>query len=145
MSDDVLLTVEDLRVTYRAGARAVPAVQGVSFELRRGGSLGLVGESGCGKSTLANAILRLLPADTEVEGTDLTGVGAHAEVTRRYVRSPEDVLRLATFGVSALVMIGVTIIGLPLSWLMIVGTGFWVLYRILRGWLALNDGRPIAA
>jgi uncharacterized membrane protein len=43
------------------------------------------------------------------------------------------------------VMIGVTIIGLPLSWLMIVGTGFWVLYRILRGWLALNDGRPIAA
>jgi uncharacterized membrane protein len=43
------------------------------------------------------------------------------------------------------VMIGVTIIGLPLSWLMIVVTGFWVLYRIVRGWLALNDGRPIAA
>ena len=43
------------------------------------------------------------------------------------------------------VMIGVTIIGLPLSWLMIVVTGFWVLYRILRGWVALNDGRPIAA
>lgn len=39
----------------------------------------------------------------------------------------------------------VTIIGIPLSWLMIVVTGFWVLYRILRGWLALNDGRPIAA
>jgi uncharacterized membrane protein len=43
------------------------------------------------------------------------------------------------------IMIGVTIIGLPLSWLMIVVTGFWVLYRILRGWVALNDGRPIAA
>ena len=37
----------------------------------------------------------------------------------------------------------VTIIGIPIGWLMIVGTGLWVLYRIGRGWLALNDERPI--
>lgn len=36
-----------------------------------------------------------------------------------------------------------TIIGIPLAWLLIVATGVWVLYRIGRGWLALNDGRPI--
>lgn len=65
---DPILTVEDLTITYRTKSRVVPAVRGVSFELARGGSLGLAGESGCGKSTLANALLRLLPAGTEVAG-----------------------------------------------------------------------------
>lgn len=63
-----LLSVRDLAVTYAAAAGPVPAVRGVSFDLERGGSLGLAGESGCGKSTLANAVLRLLPAGTRVEG-----------------------------------------------------------------------------
>lgn len=39
----------------------------------------------------------------------------------------------------------VTIIGIPLAWLIVVLTGLWVLYRIGRGWLALNDGRGIPA
>jgi uncharacterized membrane protein len=39
----------------------------------------------------------------------------------------------------------VTILGIPLAWLIVVATGIWVLYRILRGWLALNEGRPIGA
>ena len=63
-----LLSVRDLRVTYRTGSSDVPAVQGVSFDVPRGASLGLAGESGCGKSTMANAILRLVPAGTRVEG-----------------------------------------------------------------------------
>ena len=37
----------------------------------------------------------------------------------------------------------VTVIGIPLAILMIVATGLWVLYRIIRGWLALNDGRAV--
>jgi uncharacterized membrane protein len=37
----------------------------------------------------------------------------------------------------------VTIVGIPLAWLMFVVTGLWVLYRIGRGWLALNDRREI--
>ena len=65
---DPLLSVRDLHVTYQPKAGPVPAVRGVSFDLERGGSLGLAGESGCGKSTLAGAILRLLPKSTEVEG-----------------------------------------------------------------------------
>jgi len=32
---------------------------------------------------------------------------------------------------------------IPVAWLMVVVTGVWVLYRIGRGWLALNEGRPI--
>jgi peptide/nickel transport system ATP-binding protein len=66
-----LLQVDDLHVCYRTGSGAVPAVQGVSFSLERGASLGLAGESGCGKSTMANAILRLLPNETEVTGSVL--------------------------------------------------------------------------
>ena len=36
-----------------------------------------------------------------------------------------------------------TIIGIPLAWLIVVVTGFWILYRLARGWLALNDDQPI--
>jgi len=43
------------------------------------------------------------------------------------------------------VVLFVTIVGIPLAWLVVVATGVWVLYRIGRGWLALNDGRPIGA
>jgi uncharacterized membrane protein len=37
----------------------------------------------------------------------------------------------------------VTIIGIPLAWILVLFTGLWVLYRIARGWLALNEGLPI--
>lgn len=69
MSDAPLLSVRDLRVTYHTSVGPVPAVRGVSFDIPSGGSLGLAGESGCGKSTMANALLRLLPAGTDVEGS----------------------------------------------------------------------------
>lgn len=64
---DVMMRVEDLRVWYPSRrtllgkpAQYTRAVDGVSFEVRRGEVLGLVGESGCGKTTLGRAMLRLI-------------------------------------------------------------------------------------
>ena len=56
-----LLEVENLQVEFRLDGRALRAVQGVSFSLGRGRTLGLVGESGCGKSVTSLAIMRLVP------------------------------------------------------------------------------------
>jgi peptide/nickel transport system ATP-binding protein len=55
-----LLQVQDLRVQYQAGRGVTSAVDGVSFQVAPGETLGLVGESGCGKSTLSRALVRLL-------------------------------------------------------------------------------------
>ncbi len=63
-----VLSVRDLAITYRTQGGDVPAVRGVTFDIDRGEVLGLAGESGCGKSTVVNAILRLLPTGTKVEG-----------------------------------------------------------------------------
>ncbi|MEX1126921.1 MAG: ATP-binding cassette domain-containing protein, partial [Acidimicrobiia bacterium] len=51
-----LLSIRDLTITYHTSGGPVPAVRGVSFDLEKGGSMGLAGESGCGKSTLANSL-----------------------------------------------------------------------------------------
>ena len=60
--DDVLLQVEELVVEFPAGpGRTVKAVSGISFDIARGETLGLVGESGCGKSTTGKAVLQLPP------------------------------------------------------------------------------------
>ncbi|MCV2394387.1 ATP-binding cassette domain-containing protein [Actinotalea sp. M2MS4P-6] len=78
METETLLKVEDLRVEYPGtGWRSAPfrAVDGVSFEIRRGETVGLVGESGSGKSTIGRAVLGLLePAGGRIEfgGHDVT-------------------------------------------------------------------------
>ena len=50
----------------------------------------------------------------------------------------------AFFWLLGAVVLMLTIIGIPLAWLTVVVTGIWVLYRIGRGWLALNEGRAVA-
>jgi oligopeptide transport system ATP-binding protein len=85
VTDEVLLRVEDLEVhfpitrgvLFQKTMGVVRAVDGVSFELRRGETLGLVGESGCGKSTTARAIIRLVrptAGSVEFQGRDLAAL-----------------------------------------------------------------------
>jgi oligopeptide/dipeptide ABC transporter ATP-binding protein len=61
MSEDILLSVEDLKTYFYTNRGIVKAVDGVSFSLGAGEALGLAGESGCGKSITCLSILRLVP------------------------------------------------------------------------------------
>ena len=77
-----LLSVRDLRVTFiRQGEKPFTAVDGVSFDVHPGQTVGLVGESGCGKSVTSLAIMGLLPkrgnvveGEASYEGTHLLGL-----------------------------------------------------------------------
>ncbi|HEY8527230.1 MAG TPA: ABC transporter ATP-binding protein [Acidimicrobiales bacterium] len=64
-----LLEVEDLATHFVTPRGLVRAVDGVSFSLERGKTLGLVGESGCGKSVLSRSIMGLLPSNVERHGS----------------------------------------------------------------------------
>jgi peptide/nickel transport system ATP-binding protein len=93
-----LLQVRDLRTYFEVGAgmqwlrlerarRVVRAVDGLSFEVRRGETLGLVGESGCGKTTVGRTLLRLEQAtsgEIVFEGADVTR--ARGQALRDYRR-----------------------------------------------------------
>ena len=61
-----LLEVEDLTIGYQSQTGFLKAVEGVSFSLDKGRSLGFVGESGCGKTTLGMALIRLLPPNGRI-------------------------------------------------------------------------------
>ena len=84
MGNSVLLKVRDLKMHYpiRGGVlfrelATNHAVDGVSFDLLKGETLGLVGESGCGKSTVAKSILRLYEPTAgkfEFDGTDIRDI-----------------------------------------------------------------------
>ena len=69
--DDLILQVNHVSIAYQdtgflRKTKRPPTVKDVSFELRKGEILGLVGESGCGKSTLSKAILGMLPYEGEI-------------------------------------------------------------------------------
>ena len=70
MESSPLLSVENLRTVFENKLRTFPAVDGLSFDLDRGGVLGIVGESGSGKTMASLSIMRLLPAQSRtVEGS----------------------------------------------------------------------------
>src|ERR1700730_6731263 len=74
-----MLIACDLRKHFpvkRSGGKAVRAVDGVSFTVRKGETLGIVGESGCGKSTLARVLLHLIVPDAGALVFDGGAVGA---------------------------------------------------------------------
>jgi oligopeptide/dipeptide ABC transporter ATP-binding protein len=84
-----LLDVQDLGVSYRAGQQSVQALSNISFSLKTGETLGIVGESGCGKSTLAKAILTLLPRNASRNAGSVRLDG-----TELFTASPEELRQL---------------------------------------------------
>ena len=68
--EEILLEVSGLKTYFKDRKGLVPAVDGVDFTLRKGETLGIVGESGCGKSVTSMSILHLLPPEGRiVDGT----------------------------------------------------------------------------
>ncbi len=84
MSSDVILSVRDLETEFMTDDGVSKILHGVSFDVHKGRTLGLVGESGCGKSVTALSIMGLLPkpygyitrGEILYRGTDLVGLPA---------------------------------------------------------------------
>jgi len=80
MTNEALLSVRDLEVAFPTDDGVVRAVRGVSFDLKRGEVLGIVGESGCGKSVTNLAVMGLLPrtaivsGSVRIEGREIVGL-----------------------------------------------------------------------
>ena len=91
---EIILDVQNQRTAFATGRGLLQAVDGVSFTLERGRTLGVVGESGSGKSVLSRSIMRLLPGTAVtgpgsrviLNGKDLTGM---TESELRRLRGPE--------------------------------------------------------
>jgi peptide/nickel transport system ATP-binding protein len=88
-----VLEVTDLRLQFRSGSRVVRAVDGVSFALGQGETLGIVGESGSGKTSLGYGLLGVLPSNASItggrirlDGVDLVGAPEAIRRTLRWKR-----------------------------------------------------------
>ncbi len=68
---DYMLQVKDLTMHYKTSKGEVSAVNNVSFNVKKGQSLGLVGESGCGKTSIAFSLIRLLPDNAVIKDGDI--------------------------------------------------------------------------
>ncbi|TMR27436.1 ATP-binding cassette domain-containing protein, partial [Nonomuraea zeae] len=90
-AEPALLHVENLVKRFRVPGGVVEAVSGVGFAVRRGQTLGLVGESGCGKSTTGRAVLQLPPPD---EGSVRFGEAELTTLSRRDLRKVRNRLQI---------------------------------------------------
>jgi oligopeptide/dipeptide ABC transporter ATP-binding protein len=85
---EALLAVKNLRTTFFTGDGRVDAVDNVSFSVRRGEAVALVGESGCGKSVTAMSIMRLVAAPGKITGGEIRFKGRDlAALSEREMRN----------------------------------------------------------
>lgn len=77
---DTIISVRDLHVYFYTNQRCNRVINGVSFDIKRGRTLCVVGESGCGKSVTANAIMRLLPELSRIEQGSITCHSATGDI-----------------------------------------------------------------
>ena len=96
MTEDVFLSVRNLKTYFPTDEGLVRAVDGVSFDVREGKTLGIVGESGCGKSTVGRSILRILDKPGRVEEgeilwrtSDGNGGGRQVDIVKETADSRE--------------------------------------------------------
>jgi peptide/nickel transport system ATP-binding protein len=87
----LLLSVRDLRVSYRSPSGEAHAVDGISFDVRQAEMVGLVGESGCGKTTAARALTGVMPGNARITsgsvlftGRDILACGAEERRALRW-------------------------------------------------------------
>lgn len=80
MSEELALSVKDLKTFFYTNKRCNKALNGVSFEIRKGKTLGVVGESGCGKSVTASSIMQLLPRLSRIEEGSITYHSDHGNI-----------------------------------------------------------------
>jgi peptide/nickel transport system ATP-binding protein len=123
-STEALLTVDRLSVNFTRSGKVMRAVDGVSFKVAAGETLGLVGESGSGKTTIGRALLRLLPeVNTKWDGSiryQGSDIGPLSNATMRRMRSRLQMIfqdPLSSFNprrkVEAIVAEGLVIQGVP--------------------------------
>jgi len=99
MSDDYVLDIKQLFVSFHTYEGVVKALNGVDMFLRRGDTMGVVGETGCGKSVTAKSILRLVEAPGRIEGGQIlfhdldmeTGVSTERDLVQL---GPEEMLHI---------------------------------------------------
>ena len=86
--DDVILKVEDLRTHFFSREGILKAVEGVSFDIKKGETLGIAGESGCGKSVTMQSILRIVPSNGDIVGGKILFSSNNGEVVDLVTLNP---------------------------------------------------------
>ena len=72
MADKPILSIKDLKIYFNTDEGVVRAVDGISFDVLPGQTVGIIGESGCGKSTVGKSLLRILDQNGQIVNGSIT-------------------------------------------------------------------------